>query len=219
MRPLTYRCDQRWSDLTPTNGGRRHCGACGNDAHDLFGMTRREATRFREDNPGACIRVRVRAGTEELLFVPEPPSRKLALPVVVAASLALGCAEEEPLARIAPEALVTEADDSPPLEPLAPDRLASPVDAPPTEAIEPSDAARGEEREATPAPARQSARAETARPHPRSNRHHATRRDEERTASEHAAAHAFPARVMPSTLDAPQPVRHPREISTEMMGF
>jgi len=88
---LRFRCTQGWDSMQLIGGGRRHCAHCDRPVYDLTRFTLRQALRFREEHPSACVHVVARAGTNEIVFRPE----RVRLPVagaLVAAALGVGCA-------------------------------------------------------------------------------------------------------------------------------
>lgn len=115
---LRFRCDVGWENMTPLGDGRRHCARCDKPVHDLTRLTRKQAERFRRENPGACVHVVARADTQELVFAPEPRRRLPVREAAVAAALAMGCSARP-------------SSDGPPMPVAEPPVVQAPVVRPP----------------------------------------------------------------------------------------
>ena len=52
---LGLSCGEDWDGMTPTEGGARRCGACGEDVVDLSRLTRKEAARIVGRSRPPCV--------------------------------------------------------------------------------------------------------------------------------------------------------------------
>jgi len=117
MRPiherLTFKCDNRWADLTPHGEG-RHCFQCDTTVIDLSRLTLKDALERTSD--GACVRLRL--GPDGAPLFRGPPPRKSLGGLVVLGALASGCS--------APAAASPETPEPPPGLVAAPPGPAAP---------------------------------------------------------------------------------------------
>ncbi len=130
-RTLRFRCDVGWANMTPLPDGTRHCARCERPVHDLTRFTKREAARFRETHPDACVHVVARVDTQELVFRPEPRVRLPVAGAVVAAALSVSCVQQGPSQSTTAAAVERPVEQgSPALEPVTAGDSAPPCAAP-----------------------------------------------------------------------------------------